>query len=252
MLAPPILSRYPPLAYPAGRVPGFDPSHPAANGAFLSCVASGANFINVLSGNKGTITGTPVASIIGAIGPGVNTISSSTAVVTFGTITTPANLTMGAIVFPNTLQITNSALLYLDSSTTADILGLINISSVSKWEVTLGTNVGLETSFAAVLGTPYFVAASISSVGTVNFVIMNLQNGQVLTATNLNTYPSLTTVTICVGGRSTTNSRQYNGPIACGMMTSNFMSLPQLLAWAQRPWDFWYPISKANSMGIFG
>ncbi len=63
----PLLYRRNPLAFP-GRAPGFDPIHPAASSAVISAISSGGNFVNLINGNSGTLTGTPTASIDGTIG----------------------------------------------------------------------------------------------------------------------------------------------------------------------------------------
>lgn len=251
MLAPPILSRYPPLAYPAGRVPGFDPTHPAAEGcAFSGIAASGGGFINVLNGNPGTQGGSPSAVIDGNIGraslySGSN--DNSNFVVPILSITScsiAAILRIVSISGNNAFIIGNNSttLVYVASTGVVDIFGI-------------GNSVTASSGIALSAGVPYFVAGSVvnGSGNPASFVVVNLKTGQILTASATATATSLGSGSpLYIGNRNTLN-RPPDASIAAAMISyNNYLPLPTLLQWAQRPWDFWYPISKANGMGIFG
>src|SRR6202035_3096688 len=65
---PQLLRPYNPLIYPGGRLPGFDQSHPASQGAALSAVSVVGNFVSLLNGGAGTLNGTP-SFVLGPVGP---------------------------------------------------------------------------------------------------------------------------------------------------------------------------------------
>src|ERR1039458_8196132 len=56
------------LIYPTGYAPGFDPTHVAAFSPYFSAVASGKCFVNLLTGAKGTNSGSPTGPVDGSIG----------------------------------------------------------------------------------------------------------------------------------------------------------------------------------------
>src|ERR1700746_685008 len=84
------------LGYPGGT-PGFNTNHPASNNVQLSASVRGGNFVNILNGKQSTLTGTPVVSIDGMIGPSLAFSGTQVAVCT-GPTTAPAAVTMAAIV----------------------------------------------------------------------------------------------------------------------------------------------------------
>ena len=231
-----------PLVYPGGN-PGFDPTHIAAPELIFSGIASVGNFLNLLSGTRGVISGVPVASPT-QVGPGTNTFASSTGVMTFGSFTTVTAqaLTLAMIGVPLSPDANKSFPIVLDAE--ANFVGLMNASAGTWGMVVNNTSSTIVGGPSVVLGVPYFVAVSIKNIsgGAFNYVIVRLDNGQVYSGNQTQTGSSSgAALTVSVGGRGSQSSRQFNGSLCAAMVSSQFMSLPAILQWAQSPWDFWYP-----------
>lgn len=104
------------------------------------------------------------------------------------------------------------------------------------------------TTFVASVNTPYFVAASGFSSGTLNWVIVNLASGQIVAESHAcSAFPATS-----MGGQNIigNNSGQpMLGIVAAAMYSPAYMPLTQLLQWAADPWSFWYPNDDAfNSL----
>ncbi len=259
----PALLRKPPLrnvlSYPVGIPAGFDPNHIASKGIALkhgfSGVAMGANFVNLLDGVVGSLTGTPTASI-GAIGPNTQyngqaqTVASSFA----GQSTTKDTAaTIAGIVLLPSINGATSCLFSTTGSAATGIqffytatTGVINITGLTG---TGGTN----TSLAFAANIPYFVIASRSGdAGTNSFLLMRLDNGKIQTdtqtAVTLGGAPNGTYAVANTPG----TARSFGGKIAALMFSPAYMPIPQMLQWAQDPWSFWYPHRFDLTQGIFG
>lgn len=225
-----------PLVYPTGRAPGFDPSHVAAHRIAFSCVASGANFVNVLTGARGTIiSGTPTTSILEAIGPGINFPTASDQIKVPGVAIDNVTGTLAVIFnhtgssFPN--------LITSGSTGGAEVTFYLAplVLSLNGWA---HADVGSTATITA-FSVPYFAATSWDGNG-VNFILVNLVTGQTLTDTTGSTTFSGSAdgfYLFGVGGGG--NAPQ--GGIAAGMCSGYKMSLSELRQWANDPWSFWYP-----------
>jgi hypothetical protein len=101
------------------------------------------------------------------------------------------------------------------------------------------------------LNVPYFVAASCTgSTGTTAvFVVVNLLTGQTKTATvgGLQNFAGTTTQTL---GYDNFSTDYWLGNIAAVMVSGSFTPLTQLRSVAQRPWDFWHPVTLDNLIAI--
>src|SRR4051812_3687967 len=92
------------LAYPAGTAPGVDPSHPASagisGGQGISVVAMNGNVVDLTTGRKGAIGGTPSTAIFKSwLGPGIDySHSADTHDFTGKLASTPPGMTLAAIV----------------------------------------------------------------------------------------------------------------------------------------------------------
>ena len=227
------------LAFP-GRAPGFDTTHRAAygisNGYGFSGIALNGNFINLLSGKPGVIAGTVTGSIDGLFGP-VCTFSASGSQITFPGQSTKTNtvVTMACIARGYT---GNYAGIFLTGSN-GNGWGIQN-NSTSVWGIQTPSNNNISGPVIS-NGTPYFFAAS-GSYAAQNFVVVNLATGKILTTvSNTSTSSSQPNGTYWVGTQG--NGLEWNAGVAAVMFAPSFMSLPALLQWAQRPWDFGYPSS---------
>lgn len=227
-----------PLAYPVGCKPGFDASHVAGAQVKFSGVATPGNFIDVGSGGKGTISGTPTTGVHGQLGPVINFPSGAYA-------TFPGH---SAIVYPS---ITIAAIFSVDSLTTFQYIfsnstggtGLSLIVdttfklAINNWETTR-----LVSSLAIAAATPYFAVVSQNGTTSTQFLLMDLRSGKVLVETQAAglAVPTSLSGSYLVSAAPNTGSHLL-GNVAAAMYSGIYLSLPTMLAWAADPWSFWYP-----------
>ena len=229
----PLLYRRSPLTFPGGR-PGFDPSHPAALGAYCSIVTPGGAFLNLLAGT--TYPPTTAAPIVdGLIGPAVNSTASNNGAST--TLPVPASISSA----------TYAAIWRQIGSPGGPGRGCF-VTTPANLTDTFGVTTGnvleanaTSTGLSIVNGNAYFAATSFVSGGKWATVLLNLTTGQILTQTSASGPAVSTSGTTCYFARNSAG-RPLNGNLAAiAVSFNNLLSLPQLMAWAQRPWDFWYP-----------
>jgi hypothetical protein len=235
-----------PLAYPAGRAPGFDPSHPAmarANGRCrLSVFASGASFINLLNGAPGTVTGAINSSVIdGALGPATAFTNSGTGIITYPTPTgvNDTMQTIAVLVRFTTLTVNYQTIV---SGPSGAVLFTLNPSNL------LGLYFNFASAFVSsgltpVVNVPYLAIASYNTGNTTaNFLLLNLKTGQIQTATVSSASVSTVASSGTYGLGSTGNANQgLGGNLAVGTIIPNYLSPQELAVWAADPWSFWYP-----------
>lgn len=229
------------IAFPGGN-PGFDQSHPAAAGTRVSAVASPTGNLTVLNRavvtSAPTITGT-VTNKVSSIGPVINATAASGNYISCNTVNpgaTPVSVTVGLIVRPTAS--TSSRWFRFNSTSALDANEVLTLSLVPNLN-TGGTN--FSSGITLTVGTPYFVAVSMFSNNTINWVIRDLSTGDIFTST-----ASIPAGTVTTSGTGTFFGGTGNvGSFAdCAAFTyalNNYLSLPQLRQWAQAPWDFWYP-----------
>jgi hypothetical protein len=234
------------LEFP-GALAGFDPSHIAAagisNGRGFSGVASGANFLSLLSGVVGTLIGAPTASTYGITGPVCNFPgSSATPAATFAGQSTAIEqvATIAAIGFIPSLNAATSSLF---NNTTASPGGTWLLYS-STGAIQLSGN-GASGGGTSVLtlpaGAPFFVAASMPGAAlTTNYLLKRLDTGVVKTDTQTSwTLSASAPNGIYEVGNGV--SRSLGGGLAAVMFSPRYMSMQMLLKWSENPWKFWYP-----------
>lgn len=233
-----LILRQPPLIYRAGR-PGFDPSHPASNGIRFSGISVGKNFNNLLSvPPTGTASGT--SSVVDGLIGLATKFSGSNHFVKFTGQSTANDqaATVGCIFRFNTLS--GTPVLFANAATTATGYALqINSSGAAFFYNNASGTTGA-SSFDLAAGNAYFIGASFNS-SVANFVLANLQNGQVFSSssTGMSTANTAPDGNYLIGSDQFSNSSASS--IAAIMVNSNLMSIPQLMQWAQDPWSFWYP-----------
>lgn len=234
-----------PLGFPGGVLPGFDPSHVASRKIAFSCVASGANFVNILTGATGIVTsGTPTASMLGSIGPSVNFPLAGDQIKVPGVAIDNVTGTMASI-FVHTGQ---------------NFPSLITSGSTGSAEVTFGldplvlnlngwAHASIDSVVAVTaLGVPYFAAVSWDANG-VNFILVNLATGQTFADTiGSTTFSGAADGFYLLGVGGGGNAPQ--GGVATGMCSGYKMSSQELRQWAQDPWTFWYPRRALNLVGV--
>lgn len=241
-----------PLIYPARHKPGFDPTHPVANSVRLSAVASGSNFVNLLSGKAGTISGTPVSAISGVIGPSTNIGAgvSSDRVTFSGMPIASSAMTMAAIMIGAVPGGTNPAIFSNTSSSSSGYIFYQNngtgILTIQQWGI--GSN-----SFSTVIpvpGHPCFVAATKDANGSF-FVSTDLITGAIQSnSAGGGSVSGTPNGTYTIGNWPAANLDDPRlTPMSAVMYSDVVTSSQLLLQWAQDPWAFWYPRRSLSIVG---
>lgn len=238
---PLIYRRTNPLSFPGGRRAGFDSTHIAAfQTLFSAVIGANKNAINLVpkffgSTLSGTVNGAPTFSIDGKIGPAASGFTAAN-YISFSSAAQVANVncTMGAI-------ISSPGGTNLGFFGTTQVSGIVlSAYSPGTLHFTPGGNQDINSGIA--LSGYIFVAASYLNATKVNFVVVNLQTGATTTATVAATAASIAFgETAYAIGREFEYGTAWTGKIAAVMHSTQYMTIPTLLEWAQRPWDFWYP-----------
>lgn len=238
------------LAFPTGFAPGFNPNHISIGTTGLvrlSCVCMGnANMVSIMSGQIGTLTGTPTFAMHKTIGPSLVTSSGgASAAFSPGPSTTDTNYTI-ACIFYITSQGSFNILCLNNNGPSPDFF----VDSTSPFNLRLQASGNTLSSIPVSLNTPYFCAVSNSGSTTANFLLLNLATGAVQTQSTTGAGTSSTfNSTIIVAGVSSFGQQLNGGMAACAYIANSFLSLPQLLEWAADPWAFWYPDEDATYVG---
>ena len=244
-----------PLTFP-GRAPGFNPSHPAAKGILpgfgFSGVASGANFINLLTGAPLTpaVAVDISAKIFGSIGPAVVFNNNDSVVESLGNaVKNPLSCTMAVVFICNTLANTSLLLSTMNSGGGGNggYIFFIDTNNKINCSIPGGTNI---TSAAAITNNiPYFALGS-SNSGATNIVIKRIDNGEFFSTVGGGLTPQTVTFngSYSIGGWQGTSGFQSRSSLAAAMWAPSYLTMPQCLAWAAAPWDFWYPPSELALM----
>lgn len=241
------------IAFPVGVAPGFDPSHIAARSATLCAVASGGNFVDMLTGKPGTITGAPTANISGIIGPNVKFGGGTDNVAIagkrfYGANAAPLADTMAAIVIMNSAAAQQAFLSLATSGVGASYswLGTMGVNTISA--IFKAGNPGLASTWAGSVSVPLFVAtsqnlsAASAATQTANIVVCRLDTGQMYanTASQTGSGVGSRDGTYNIGSRGAA-SVPSTANIAAAMASDAFLPLALLTQWAADPWSFWYP-----------
>lgn len=237
-----LLKRPSPFAFP-GSLPGFDPSHPASKGCLFSGIpAPDGGFSNLLTGAGGTKSGTPTLAMTG-YGPALKSVGNTdNDNFPYPAVAWPAQ-TMAVIVRFDTL---GASVQVIQATAAGGSSGFYianaGTGSSSQWAIVVGVTFVIISGLPApIAGATYFVVVSVQSATNYNIVVRRLDNGQVwaVTATTALSFIAGDT-TLYIGNRGT-NARQTLGAIMATMHNINYMTLPQMVQWAQDPWSFWYP-----------
>lgn len=226
-----------PLAYPAGYAPGYNPSHIAAGGTRFSGISVPGNFLNILSGKVGTLSGTPTWAVKSYVGP-VTYFTSSSASFTGQSTANDEACTIGTIVYPINQ---NNSCVFSSSGDNAGWrtihggFGAINYQLVAGGvAVTINTGDLVPGEYS-----PWFLATS-AGLSTSCYVVKNLANGKTRFAESTGPGSTLASNGTYMVGANTFGQNYYGG-IAAVMFSGRYNSLQSLLQWAADPWSFWYP-----------
>jgi hypothetical protein len=236
------------LGYP-GRSPGFDGSHPASVNARFSAIAGSSNFLTTFALSKATLGATaPTFGLDGALGPcgiftsAVNPLSGCNFSGQFAGLDLVA--TSAAIIRLSNLTAFNAIFSSNQNNNTNGYLLTVSPSGEPQFQlpgfVAAPTNSTDFPNFVTV-GVPYFIVVSVVS-GRVNLLSLNLNTGQIKTATQTgNAYTAAAGNGTMGIGVNHENAYVAVGNIAAVMYSGTFLTLPQMTQWAQDPWAFWYP-----------
>ena len=229
------------LEYPAGRAPGFDPTHPAARNARASAVARpGGAMVNILTGTALVNNASVVAQTL-AIGPAVQLLVVSATACSLST-----TFSEGSAVITTMATITKINSVPSNGNLFVSYVGTGYVQLVTNNAGQLGVWMGSAYTLSGItLGTtsPYFIAASVypGASGLVHFILVNMATGAVQTAFNVATTKTTGTITSPVFSVGSTGSTQAGMSTATAMLSVVGLSPAQLSAWAADPWGFWYP-----------
>jgi hypothetical protein len=236
------------LAYPGWLQSGFDPSHPASSNLMYSGVARNGSFVGLAAGNpKPPFQGAGFSSAMdGVIGPSLgcgSTTGTANELHALGLGGTPTQATIAGIARFSNLSTYNGI---FGDSFSDDVVGLF-VDTTSKLMMRIsGTNT--VSSLAMTAGVPYFCVASVNQSTNINFLLLRLDNGSVQTqAVGVSLTMAASTASYLIANWAQLNFGM-TGNLAAVMYNHSYMSMPQLLQWAQDPWGFWYP----TTAGIVG
>jgi hypothetical protein len=246
------------LAFPAGRKPRFDQSHIAARGISsgfgFSGIPVGKTLINLLSGKPLTAGALNTGITDCVMGPVVNVGNSSTQgnvqMVLAGQSTSAiGNGTIAAIFSINAFDGVSQSL-FMNSSGNNGLLFYINGGSSNQLS-TYNGSAGVNSGLIPLLNTPYFAVASNNGT-TTNFLLLNLLNGEVQTASPSGSTNGTPNGSYSVGWYSTF-ATAVDSKLAAIMYAPSYMTLSAIKQWAQDPWAFWYPNTQlVKPLGLVG
>jgi hypothetical protein len=87
---------------------------------------------------------------------------------------------------------------------------------------------------------PYFIIASQNGSTAVDFLVLRLDTGVILTSSTAGGVPGTVNGTFVVGNSSAIG-QPLNGAMASVMFASGYAPLPSLQNIAVNPWGLWYP-----------
>ncbi len=269
-----VLSNYRTLAFPVGRAPGVDLGHIAFNGVgnsnslkhlVLSAVANpaAAGFLRLnntygTDPNLGTQSGSATAGVDKAIGSFWNSATSGGAqkyqwamsASTIGNVALPATL---AVICRPTSTATSLAL-SIGASSGIAVAGLVINTTGTCVDFNFGNQNNNFTSLVVTANQPYLMIVSVvAALGVMNGLLLNLATGKVLTQTLASSAGGgncFAGGNINIGNWVLSNTLSFPGSIAAAMIIPKFMSINDMLVWAQDPWSFWYPTVLAPSLYV--
>lgn len=241
------------LTYPAGVLPGWDPTHPAARQTRLSAVVRAGTFKEIAPQTRQATLGTtpPTFSNHSHLGPvGVFNGSTSINAVTVAGLST-ANDTVATVAAIFTITAFTSTWCPIANSGSSAGYA-INIATTPGVQMVLPGTVVTSVVFGTIaVNTPYFLAVS-NVTGLQNYVLCNLSSGQIQTATTASAYTSAALNGTADIGCWSQNSQAFDGDIAAVMWSNTFLGLGSLKMWAADPWAFWYPQPEENWVASTG
>lgn len=231
------------LAYPAGRAPGVDPTHPASRKARLIAVPSSNTFVNLVNGKAGVVSaGAGASTKVSGAGPSyrANTINDAT-ICTFSGFPAVADS-------ENTI----AGIYYMDTLTAGGETGFFVSYGAGDGAVNLVAESGNITfTKAGVVSIPVismfgftqsyvFVAVSNKDGVACSAVMVDLGTGKTKVATAASSGSSGASDGSYVVANNPFRGRSPRDLLSI-MYSPTYLSVQQLLQWAEDPWALWYP-----------
>lgn len=257
------------LVFPGG-IPRLNPAHPASQRCVLAAAAvpgnfsagaGASNFINLVNGAMGSQSGATGLSgpVVATLGPTIlnaNAASTTTDATTFtGSYSSAGNgITMAGMFSVKAAFTTSSQYIMTDDGVNAtNSIGTGLFGGYSTLQIFINAtayDTGMPINAGSgPFGVPYFAAISACNQGVdpILGVLVNLATGQTFTYKSApSPGPSLGGGTIYIGNRAST--RNWNGWIGTVSYSNVFLTMPQLLQWAQDPWSLWYTSMDLSDM----
>lgn len=242
------------LVFPAGALPGYDPTHVAA----ISSPYAGDSYVAMPSGlmvsamRGGLVTSiaasatAPAFSFDGVIGPSLSFAAASTNHLKSGAMptTTDNSVTMAAILVGTAIT-SGYKPVYCARS---DGLGWALSFNAGAVDVRNGVS-DVASSLVVSNAIPYFMAASCNQT-TFNYILLRLDNGKLLTASAAKAGTTATnSANHSIGNFTTGNNFPCQAKIATIMYAPGNLNLQQLSQWAADPWSYWYPAPRRSWVG---
>lgn len=235
-----------PLVFPGGS-PRVQSPHPLVGKIETAFVATSNDLVSLTNGARGTISGVvgagnTVFQTYGGIGPAVwFSVPVGGNATDYVTLAAAGKLdTTFAAIFVSTV---NSGGFQMIMKPTSAYQFALSSANLAIWNGN-STITGPATS----LNVPYMGVCS-STTTTANFGLLNLLTGQITTSSVANTsasaHASYTSVAIGNAGNGSSN-QYFGGLIADGLIAPSYLTVPQIVALLQDPWDLWYPQTVRN------
>lgn len=239
------------IIYKNGRLkrpssaPALQTAHVANVGTRICAISNGSQIPIDLLGNTYVSQGASTQAVqsLTTIGSAVTNNSVSRGwQITGLTVETPTSVTLAAIVWMISGRAGANLLCVCTNSSSANATGGVFFGPLNGGGLLLQSPgpVTFKTSSVKLpIGGPVFIAASCNASAN-SFVMTDLVTGQVQSTTGTGLAFSVNDGTYCFG--ATPQIHLNSNYQAAAMMSNADLTLAQMLAWAQNPWSFWYPV----------
>lgn len=243
------------LAFPVGRMAGVDPSHPATNYCVVSSTVIGCVPTALVPYAQAVASFTPSFVIDAALGPAIQPSTSNNngpnGYKFSATTALNSDFTAAAIFRP--LSISGGSNFYLIAAGASGVNGggLIGVNSTGVLQVHVSGANNIATGLAVAANIPYFAAVSFKNGAQWAAVLLNLASGALKYASGTTALTqSVAGTNIGIGYAFGSSGINFGGNLSATNYTAAFLSLSQLMAWAEDPWSYWFPRRTLQIVGV--
>lgn len=221
-----------------GKAPGINPAHPMANKLRFSGVALPGNFLNLMSGMPGTLSGAPTYGMNANIGTVMKCGNSVSASFTGRSTVADDEATIAGIA----ININSTATVRTIFGTSSANNGFRFIQGSGDLLTMVAGGVIAITGHALAEDAPFLLMASWSTAKSeVRFLSKNLQTGKVIVSSTAHGSTPVAPNGTYIVGNSNFSSEQHTHGVAAVMFSAKFNPAERLREFANDPWAFWYP-----------